>query len=79
MGIGMVSMMSGMVTMAIPDPEIRPVVAKIAGMLSKLTPVVRKIDFYKSTATQTTFDGQAWHTRAATHYVSPEERAGGAL
>ncbi|MCK4341538.1 MAG: tetratricopeptide repeat protein [Phycisphaerae bacterium] len=75
MGIGMVSMVSGMMTMAIPDPEIRPVISKIAGMLAKLTPVVRKIDFYKSTANHTTFDGQAWHTHMVTHYVSPAERA----
>jgi hypothetical protein len=47
----------------------------MASMLNKLTPVVRKIDFYKSTATHTTFDGQAWYTRSVTHYVSPQERA----
>jgi tetratricopeptide (TPR) repeat protein len=74
-GIGMISMISGMATMAIPDPEVRPIITKIAGMFAKLTPVVRKIDFYKSTATHTTFDGQAWHTRMVTHYVSPTERA----
>ena len=45
-------------------------------MLAKLTPVVRKIDFYKSTATCTTFDGHSWHTQTVTHYVSPAERAG---
>lgn len=73
-GIGMVSMMSGMMGAFIPDPDARPIIQKIAGMLAKLTPVVSKIDFYKSTATQTTFDGQAWHTQTVTHYVSPEER-----
>ncbi len=76
-GIGMVSMMSGMLTMAIPDPEVRPVITKIAGMLAKLTPVARKIDFYKSTATCTTFDGRSWYTRMVTHYVSPTERSAG--
>ena len=44
-------------------------------MVAKLSPVVRKIDFYKSTAAYTTFDGRAWHTRTITHYMSPEERA----
>ncbi len=73
--IGAVSMMSGMMSMAIPDPEVRPVIGKIAGMLGKLTPVVTKIDFYKSIASCSTFDGQAWHTRMVTHYLSPEERA----
>jgi tetratricopeptide (TPR) repeat protein len=74
-GIGVVSMMGGMLTMAIPEPEVRPVVAKLAGMIAKLAPVARKIDFYKSTASYTTFDGQAWHSRMVTHYVSPSERA----
>lgn len=76
-GLGIVSMMGGMVGAFIPDPEIRPVITKIAGILAKLTPVVRKIDFYKSTATHTTFDGQRWYTREVTHYVSPAERAAG--
>jgi len=73
-GIGIISAASGMVTMGIPDPEVRQVISKIAGMIAKLTPVVSKIDFYKSTAAVTTYDGHAWHTRAVTHYVPPEER-----
>jgi hypothetical protein len=75
-GIGMVSMMTGMMTMAMPDREAQRIVTKIAGMLAKLAPVVRKVDFYKSTATHTTFNGQAWHSRSVTHYFSPAERAG---
>ncbi|MFQ5805731.1 MAG: hypothetical protein ACE5I3_04690, partial [Phycisphaerae bacterium] len=71
-----VSMMSGLMTMAVTDPTVRSAISKIAGMLAKLTPVVRKINFYKSSATHTSFDGRAWHTRAVTHYVSPAERAG---
>ena len=73
-GIGMVSMMSGMMTMAIPDPEVRPVISKIAGILGKLTPVVTKINFFKSIARQSTFNGQSWHSKMVTHYVSPDER-----
>jgi hypothetical protein len=57
------------------DPEIRPILAKIMGMLGKLTPVLGKIDFYKSTAACTTFDGRVWLTREVTHYVDPSERA----
>ncbi len=77
-GIGVVSMVGGMATMAIPDPQIRPVIAKITGMLAKLAPVARKIDFFKSTASCTTFDGHAWHTRAVTHYIAPAERTASA-
>lgn len=73
-GVGVVSMIGGMAMMAIPNPEIRPVVTKISGMLAKLAPVVRKIDFYKSTATLTSFDGHAWRTQMVTHYFAPEER-----
>ena len=40
----------------------------------ELAPVAGKIDFYKSTASYTTFDGNAWHTRSVTHYFSPKER-----
>ena len=76
MGIGMVSMGTGMMAMAIPDPDVQPIFGKIAGLLGKLTPVVRKIDFFKSTASCTTFDGQAWHSKMVTNYFSPQERAG---
>ena len=72
--IGVLSMASGMMIMLIPDPEIRPIISKVAGMLAKLTPVVRKIDFYKSTAEQTSFDGRVWRSHKVTHYVAPEER-----
>jgi hypothetical protein len=73
-GIGMVSMMGGMMAAFIPDPDARPIIQRIASMLAKLTPVVTKIDFYKSTATYATFDGKAWRVQTVTHYVSPTER-----
>jgi hypothetical protein len=73
-GIGIVSMVSGMMGAFIPDSDARIFISKIAGIFAKLTPVVSKIDFYKSTASSTTFDGQAWHSRGVTHYFSPEER-----
>lgn len=72
--IGVVSFISGMMPMMIPDPEPRAVIGKIAGMIAKLSPVAGKIDFYKSTSTCTTFDGQNFWTKQVTHYVSPEER-----
>lgn len=77
-GIGMFSMMSGFASMAIPDEAARQMIGQIAGMLMKLSPVVSKIDFFKSIASVTTFDGTSWHTHAVTHYVAPEERTASA-
>lgn len=74
-GLGVASMVSGMMGAFVPEPKLRPVLAKISGMLTKLTPVVRKIDFYKSKASHTTFDGQTWRSRGVTHYFSPAEHA----
>ncbi len=73
--IGMISMTGGVMTMMIPDPEAQPIIGKVVGMIGKLAPVLAKIDFYKSTATCTTFDGHAWRTRSVTHYVAPQARA----
>ena len=73
-GIGMVGMVGGMLGPVMPDPKARLVLTKLTSMLTKLTPVARKIDFYKSTASLTVSDGQKWHTRGVTHYVSPAER-----
>jgi len=73
--LGMISMFSGTASIAVPDPQAKMVIAKITSMIAKLSPVVLKIDFYKSHASYTTFDGQAWHTRQVTHYFSPDERA----
>lgn len=72
--MGALSMGVGVAGASVPKPEVRPLLAKIAGILGKVAPVVRKIDFYKSTATHTTFDGKKWHSRIVTHYFSPEER-----
>ncbi|GJM25659.1 MAG: hypothetical protein DHS20C16_20740 [Phycisphaerae bacterium] len=72
--IGVISMVSGMMPMMIPDPEPRAIIGKIAGMVAKLSPVAGKIDFYKSSSTCTTFDGKNFWTKQVTHYVSPEER-----
>jgi len=67
--IGMVSMMSGFASMAIPDEQARAMIGKASGILMKLTPVVSKINFFKSIASTTTFDGKVWHVHAVTHYV----------
>ncbi len=73
----MVGMIGPMATMGIPDPDARRVVGTLLGMVNKLAPVARKIDFYKSTATLTNFNGKAWLTRSVTHYVAPGDRASG--
>ena len=74
-GLGMAAMGVGMMGAFIPDPEVRPVLTRVGAMLGKLTPVVRKIDFFKSTASVTTFDGKAFHSTMVVHYVSPAEHA----
>lgn len=74
-GVGIGAMMYGMIGTFMPDPKLRPVFSKLSGILAKLAPVVRKINFYKSAAAHTTFDGKVWHSRGVTHYFSPAERA----
>jgi len=73
-GLTIASTISGMFTIAIPEEKPRRFIAGLAGIAAKLGPVALKIDFFKSVAMKTTFDGQAWHTQMVTHYVSPEER-----
>ena len=72
--LGGVSIVGGIIAAMIPEPEEKQAVMKLFGMVAKLSPVIAKIDFFKSTSTHTTFDGKAWHTKAVTHYFSPEER-----
>jgi tetratricopeptide (TPR) repeat protein len=75
MAMGAASMMGGMVAASIPKPELRPVVMKMTSIIGKLAPVAKKVDFYKSVASSTTFDGQMWRCRSVTHYQSPTERS----
>ena len=77
MALGMVSVFGGMATMAIPDPEAQQVLGKLLGIVGKLAPIAAKVDFYKSKASHTTFDGKAWHKRCVTNYASPAERRPG--
>ena len=60
--------------MAIPEPKARTVLMQLASMVAKLAPAAQEIDFYKSAASCTSFDGRAWRTHQVTHYFSPEER-----
>jgi len=73
-GLGGASMAIGMMSAFIPEPEARPFLGKISSLLAKLTPAIRKINFYKTAASCTTFDGQTWRVKSVTHYLSPEER-----
>lgn len=66
-----VAMMGGMVSASIPDPKAQKAIGAVCGIVAKLAPVVEAIDFYDSSATVTTFDGKAWHSRSVTHYVPP--------
>lgn len=72
--LGSLSMAGQMATMMIPDPKIQQIAGKVLGMVAKLGTVATKLDFYKSSASDTTFDGTTWHTRSVTHYASPSER-----
>lgn len=75
--IGVIPMFGMPAMMAIPDPEAQQAISKILGTVAKLGPVAQKIDFYKSSAKYTTFNGKMWHTRSVTNYRSPAERVAG--
>lgn len=72
--VQVVSMIGGMASMAVPNPTAQRVISKCVQILGKLVPVLQKIDFYKSSSSYTTFDGQHWRTESVTHYQSPDER-----
>ncbi len=58
----------GFASMGLPDePQTRPIRA-ILNAAMKLGPALAQIDFLSSTASATTFDGQAWTTRQLTTY-----------
>jgi hypothetical protein len=74
-GLGIAAMVTGMLGSFIPEPQVNRALTKVAGIITKLTPVARKIDFFKSTASVTTLDDKGWRTRQVTHYFSPAERS----
>ncbi len=65
---------AGMAVNFIPNPKAKMTIGRVLGMVAKLGPVARKIDFYKSTSTLTTIEGNRWRTRSVTHFKSPAER-----
>lgn len=72
--LGGMTMGIGMATMNIPDPEARQIAGRVVPMIGKLGPVVRKINFFKSSAGCTTREGDTFRTRYVMHFKSPEER-----
>ena len=87
--VGIIGMMGGLMTAQIPDvPDDQPgahetkrvkrVVQKIMGIIMKLGPVLQKIDFFSSSASVCTVDGNIIRTEYVTTYKPPppkEEKA----
>lgn len=67
MGMGMAGGMGAMFTAGMP-PEQGQAAQAVLGILAKLAPVVAAMDFYESTASVTTFDGQTYMTKTVTTY-----------
>lgn len=62
----------GFASMGMPDdPSARPVKALLNAAM-KLGPALAQIDFLSSSASATTFDGQAWTVRQVTTYKPPK-------
>lgn len=77
--LGMISMSGQMATMAIPNPQAQRLVGKLMGIVGKLGTIATKLDFYKSSASATTFDGKVFSTHSVTHYINPETRSASAM
>ncbi len=70
-----ISMGGSMAMMMIPDPQQQKILVKVLGMIAKMAPVVKKIDFYESSSSSTTFNGLVWMTKEVTNYREKEHRA----
>jgi hypothetical protein len=66
--LGMLGMVGGMLPIEGEEAEI---VRVIFSTLQKLTPVVAQINFYKSEASVTTFDGKVYRTETVVNYKEP--------
>ncbi len=47
-------------------------IQRIFALSGKLAPALKKIDFYRSTASKTTFDGKAWRSTTVVTYQTPK-------
>lgn len=64
--------MANMIQMAIPpEAQKEPMVAVMLSVLTKLPPIVRKIDFLQSSASVSTFDGKMELSRSVMNYREP--------
>jgi tetratricopeptide (TPR) repeat protein len=68
------AMVGGMIGGMIPEPDAQTIISRIIGIVSGLAPVVEAIDFYDTSSSHITFDGQTWRTRSVTHYADPNAR-----
>lgn len=73
--ISMLSMGIGFLQLGAPNmpPPVQKMVTAASRILPKLLPVAGKMNFFKSKAGYTTFDGSAWTTRNVQNYKSPAE------
>ncbi|MCH7885262.1 MAG: DUF3352 domain-containing protein [Planctomycetes bacterium] len=75
--VGMVGMIGGMMSAAIPpdNPEAakaKAVLQKVMGIVMKLGPVLQKLDFFNSKASVSTYDGaSAFRTKSVVTYRAP--------
>jgi len=69
--LGMASMGVTMAGMQAKDPQSQQLISGLAGILTKLAPVAKKIDFIESTAVLKTFDGKGWTVQQVIHFEAP--------
>ncbi len=72
-GVSMALGMAGMFAVDAP-PEMRKIFSAVPPLLSKLSPVAAKLNFYKSSASYSSFDGRRWYTRSVQNYKKPNGR-----
>lgn len=69
--LGQALTMVPMIGMMVPDVVKDPVAQSVLSMVGKLGRVVRKLDFFQSSASRTTFDGQVEIAKCITTYREP--------
>ena len=69
--IGQVLSMVPMIGMMVPDMARNPGAQAVLSVVGKLGRVVKKLDFFQSSASRTTFDGKAERVKALTTYREP--------
>lgn len=69
MGLGMSGAFGG----ELPS-EMETAITVLPPILAKLGPVAGKLDFYQSTSSYETFDGQKWYTHSVQNYKKPKKK-----